>query len=206
MNLKLESNKHHSMKKIILYPIIITSLVTYFLLTLSVLPPNFLEKPNLAPQATLDVKLEKSQINLGESFEIKITSNNIGDPADIQIVSIAFPNLQKIDDTAQITEYDFTQSPHYILIGDEVGSDYSAGFKTVPAKYLSLEAYSRPIKNGDQYHIGLKITPKLPGQFDLYVKSIILPHYTELAHYPQSGNLDYQNEYVKVFSVEVSNP
>ena len=206
MNLKLESNKHHLMKKIILYPIIIVSLVTYFLLTLSVLPPNFLEKPNLIPQAILDVKLEKSQINLGESFEIKLTSNNIGDPADIQIVSIAFPNLQKIDDTVQIIEYDFTQSPHYILIGDEVGSDYSAGFKTMPAKYPSIEAYSRPIKNGDQYHVGLKITPKIPGRFDLYVKSIILPHYTELAHYPQSGNLDYQNEYVKAFSVDVSNP
>ena len=206
MNLKLESNKHHLMKKIILYPIIIVSLVTYFFLTLSVLPPNFLEKPNLIPQAILDVNLEKSQINLGESFEIKITSNNIGDPADIQIVSIAFPNLQKIDDTAQITEYDFTQLPHYILIGDEVGSDYSAGFKTMPAKYPSIEAYSRPIKNGDQYHVGLKITPKIPGRFDLYVKSIILPHYTELAHYPQSGNLDYQNEYVKAFSVDVSNP
>lgn len=194
------------MKKLILYCAIAASLVIYFSFTLFVLPQNFLEKPILVPQPTLDVKLEKSKINLGESFEIKITSNNIGDPADIQIVSIQFPNLKEIDDTVKIIEFDFTQSPHYVLVGDEVGAEYTAGLKTVTAKYPSIEAYSRPINTGDQYHIGLKITPESVGEFTIHVKSVILPHYTDLAHYPQSGHLDYQDEYVEVYSVEVSNP
>ena len=194
------------MKKLFLYCAIAVSLVVYFSLTLFVLPTNFLEKPDLVPQPTLDVKLVKSKINLGESFEIKITSNNIGDPADIQIVSIQFPNLQEIGDTVKITEFDFTQSPHYVLVGDEVGAEYTAGQKIVVAKYPSLEAFSRPINTGDQYHIGLEITPESVGEFVIHVKSVILPHYTDLAHYPQSGHLDYQGEYVEVYSVEVSNP
>jgi len=194
------------MKKLFLYCAIAVSLIAYFSLTLFVLPPNFLEKPKLVPQPTLDVTLEKSKINLGESFEIKITSNNIGDPADIQIVSIQFPNLQEIGDTVKITEFDFTQSPHYVLVGDEVGAEYTAGQKIVVAKYPSFEAFSRPINAGDQYHIGLEITPESVGEFVIHVKSVILPHYTDLAHYPQSGHLDYQGEYVEVYSVEVSNP
>jgi hypothetical protein len=194
------------MKKLFLYCIIAVSLATYFSLTLFVLPPNFLEKPKLVPQPTFDVTLEKSKINLGESFEIKITSNNIGDPADIQIISIQFPTLQEIDDVAKIIEYDFTQSPHYVLVGDEVGAEYTAGQKIVSAKYPSIEAFSRPINTGDQYKIGLQITPKTSGTFIIHIKSVILPHYTDLAHYPQSGQLDYQGEYVEVYSVEVSNP
>ncbi len=194
------------MKKLFLYCTIAVSLVAYFSLTLFVLPPSFLEKPELVPQPTLDVNIEKSEINLGESFEIKITSNNIGDPADIQIVSIGFPSLDKIDDIVKITEFDFTQSPHYVLIGDEVGSEYTAGLKTVTAKHPSIEAFSRPVNTGDQYHIDLEITPDSVGEFTIYVKTVILPHYTDLAHYPQSGHLDYQDEYVEVYSVAVSNP
>src|SRR3970040_1617242 len=127
------------MKKLFLYCAIAVSLVAYFSLTLFVLPPSFLEKPELVPQPILDVNLEKSEINLGESFEIKITSNNIGDPADIQIVSIGFPSLDKIDDIVKITEFDFTQSTHYVLIGDEVGSEYTAGIKTVIQKHPTID-------------------------------------------------------------------
>ena len=194
------------MKKLFLYCAIAVSLMAYFSLTLFVMPPNFLEKPKLTPQPTLDVTLDKSKINLGQSFEIKITSNNIGDPADIQIVSIQFPNLAEIGDTVKIIEYDFTQSPHYVLVGDEVGAEYTAGQKIVTAKHPSIEAFSRPINTSDQYHIGLQVTPESVGEFVIHVKSVILPHYTDLAHYPQSGTLDYQGEYIEAYSVEVSNP
>jgi hypothetical protein len=194
------------MRKLFLYCVISVSLIAYFSLTLFVLPPNFLEKPKLVPQPTFDVTLEKLKINLGESFEIKVTSNNIGDSADIQIASIQFPNLTEINETVKITEYDFTQSPHYVLVGDPVGSEYTAGQKLVAAKYPSIEAYSRPINTGDQYHIGLQVMPDSVGTFIIHVKSVILPHYTDSAHYPQSGNLDYQGEYVEAYSVEVSNP
>jgi len=189
------------MRKLFLYCVISVSLIAYFSLTLFILPPNFLEKPKLVPQPTFDVTLEKLKINLGESFEIKVTSNNIGDSADIQIVSIQFPNLTEINETVKITEYNFTQSPHYVLVGDTVGSEYTAGQKLVAAKYPSIEAYSRPINTGDQYHIGLQVMPDSVGTFIIHVKSVILPHYTDSAHYPQSGNLDYQGEYVEAYSV-----
>lgn len=40
---------------------------------------------------------------------------------DMPIVSVSLPDLQEIGDQVQIVRYDFTQSPDYILVGDEVG-------------------------------------------------------------------------------------
>lgn len=191
------------MKKAILYSALAAAVTIYFILSLVVLPPNYLQRPSIVPQPTLDVELDKNKINLGETFEIKIVSNNVGDPADIQIVSVAFPDLTKLDDSVKITSYDFTQSPRLVLIGDELGSEYTGGGKIVHAKYPSIEAYSRPIESGSKYSMGLAITPETAGTFTIYVKSIILPHTDELSHYPQGGITDHQNEYVQVHTVEV---
>lgn len=194
------------MKKAILYFSIAAAVVIYFSLTLVVLPPSYLQRPAIIPQPTLDVKIDNAKINLGDSFEIKIVSNNIGDPADIQIVSVAFPDLKKLDDLVKITSYDFTQSPRYVLAGEEMGSEYTGGEKIIAAKYPSIEAYSRPIESGSQYHMELKVTPKTVGTFTVYVKSVILPHTDERSHYPQNGPLDHQNEHVEAHLVEVLAP
>lgn len=178
-------------------------IVIFFSVTFYIYPNHIYQQSNLVPVPILDVTLSSNEIKNGESFVLDIVSKNIGDIADIQIVSIAFPGLEDISDTVKIKNYDFTQSPHYVKIGDEIGAKYSGGKETILAIYPSIEAYSRPVPSGTINLISLQITPPEPGIFDIYVKSIGIPHFTDESHYPQTGTLDQQSELVEVFSVTV---
>ena len=72
------------------------------------------------------------------------------------------------------------------------------------AHYPSIEAMSRPIHQGSQYHLSQIITPEKQGNFSIYVKSVNIPHTSDLSHHPQIGILDHQEEYVQVYSVNVN--
>ena len=63
---------------------------------------------------------------------------------------------------------------------------------------------SRPLKPDTSTHFDLVITPQELGLFNIYVKSIGIPHTSDVSHYPYSGILDHQNEYVEVYSVNVN--
>lgn len=182
---------------------ILILIVIFFSVTFYVYPNQIYQQSNLVPIPTLDVALSSNEIKHGESFVLDVVSNNIGDIADIQIVSIAFPGLEDISDVVTIKNYDFTQSPHYVKIGDEIGAKYSGGKETILAQYPSIEAYSRPVPRGTVNVISIQVTPPEPGVFDVYVKSIGIPHFTDESHYPKAGILDHQSELVKVFSVAV---
>ena len=192
------------MKKIILIPIIVISLMIYFSLTVLFLPEQYLSKDQFIPIPHLDVELSESEIILGESFRLSILSENRGDYGDIHIVSTAFPDLKSIEGVVEIVSYDFTHSPQFIIPGDEIGSKYSGGLESVNAKYPSIEAMSRPIPSGVKYHIDLLITPNEIGPFLVYVKSINIPHTSPMSHFPDIGRLDHQDEYVLVYTVNVN--
>ncbi|MHA7647503.1 hypothetical protein [Nitrosopumilus sp. S4] len=192
------------MKKLFILPVIGFFLVVYFLMTIVVLPEIFLSNEMLVPQPYFEVKLSDSQISLGDSFRLEIESENRGQYGDIHIVSVAFPDLTEIGDVVDIVRYDFTQSPDYIVVGEEIGANYSGGLESVTAKYPSIEAKSRPIHSGDLYFIDIEVTPEQSGVFRIYVKSVDIPHASDLSHYPESGLLDHQNEYVQVYEVNVN--
>ena len=192
------------MKKFLIYFAAFVILSLYFILTIFILPSEFLMTEQLVPEPTFQVTLSDSKITLGDSFRLDIVSVNTGDYADIHIVSVAFPDLIKIDDVVKIATYDFTLSPSYINIGEEIGSKYSGGVETTFAQYPSIEAMSRPLKPDTSTHFDLVITPQELGLFNIYVKSIGIPHTSDVSHYPYSGILDHQNEYVKVYSVNVN--
>ena len=158
----------------------------------------------LVPEPAFQSTLSDSEITLGDSFRLDIVSVNNGDYADIHIVSVAFPDLTKINDIVKIATYDFTLSPSYISVDEEIGSKYSGGVETTLAQYPSIEAMSRPLKHDVATHFDLVITPQELGIFNIYVKSIGIPHTSDLSHYPYSGILDHQNEYVLVYSVTVN--
>ena len=183
---------------------IVIALGIYFVLGLYVLPEQYIMRPQAEPQATLKVQLSESEISLGSSFEVEMISENIGDMADILILSIAFPNLEEIDDGIKIVSYDFTQSPVYILVGDEIGAEYLVTQKTVLAEYPSIEAYSRPAQTGSAYHMVVDITPKQIGNFIFFTKSITLPYLSPLSHFPKEGEMDHSGEFVQVYSVNVN--
>ena len=158
----------------------------------------------LVPEPTFQAVLSDSKITLGDSFRLDIVSVNTGDYADIHIVSVAFPDLIKTDDVVKIATYDFTLSPSYIYVDEEIGSKYSGGVETTFAQYPSIEAMSRPLKPDVPTHFDIVVTPKELGLFNIYVKSIGIPHTSSISHYPYSGVLDHQNEYVQVYSVTVN--
>ena len=192
------------MKRFLIYFGAFVILSFYFILTIFVLPSEFLMTEQLVPEPTFQAVLSDSEIRLGDSFRLDITSVNAGDYADIHIVSVAFPDLIKTDDVVKIATYDFTLSPSFIYVDEEIGSKYSGGVETTLAQYPSIEAMSRPLKPDTSTHFDLVITPQELGLFNIYVKSIGIPHTSTTSHYPYSGLLDHQNEYVQVYSVTVN--
>ena len=186
---------------------IVASLAFYFVFSVFYLPESYqsLKKPSPIPYLS-ELNISESDIQYGDSFDIEITATNLGDSADIQIVSVAFPNLTRIDDHVMITSYDFRQLPFFIEIDDDVGSNYAETSETIAAVYPSIEAYSRTWKSNESYHIALKVTPDKMGKFFIFVKSVGLPHTSNKSHLPEEGLVDYQNEFVKVYAVFVSQP
>ena len=187
-----------------LVPIVVISLVVYFTLAVFVLPEAYLSNEQLTPQPIIQVSLSDDEISIGDSFRIDVVSENKGDYGDIHILSTAFPTLERLDGVVDITTYDFSQSPHYVNVGDEIGSKYSGGLETIIAQYPSIESMNRPDVSHSKYNLSLKITPESSGAFPIYVKSIIIPHTSELSHFPLTGKLDHQGEYVEVLSVNVN--
>ena len=193
-----------NVKKFLIYLSAFVILSLYFILTIFILPSEFLMTEQLVPEPSFTAILSETNIALGDSFRLDIVSVNNGDYADIHIVSVAFPDLTRIDDIVKIATYDFTLSPSYIYVDDKIGSKYSGGVETTLAQYPSIEAMSRPLKSDVPTHFDLVVTPQELGLFNIYVKSIGIPHTSDLSHYPYSGILDHQNEYVSVYSVIVN--
>ena len=192
------------MNKFLIYLSGLVILSLYFILTIFILPSEFLMTEQLIPKPSFQAVLSDSEIILNDSFRLDITSVNNGDYADIHIVSVAFPELIEIDDVVKIATYDFTLSPSYISVGEEIGSKYSGGVETTISQYPSIEAMSRPLKSDVETHFDIVVTPKKSGIFNIYVKSIGIPHTSDVSHYPYSGILDHQNEHVLVYSVTVN--
>jgi len=192
------------MNKILIYLSCFTILCLYFVLTIFVFPSEFLLTEQLVPQPVFEAVLSETTIVVGDSFRLSTISENTGDYADIHIVSISFPDLTEIDDVVKIATYDFTLSPSYISVGEEIGSNYSGGVETTFAQYPSIEAMSRPLQPNVETHLDIVVTPKKSGIFNVYVKSIGIPHTSNISHYPHSGTLDHQNEHVLVYSVTVN--
>ncbi len=192
------------MKKLFLYLIIGFFILFYFFLTVYIFPEFYLSKELLASQPYLEVSVSESNILLGDSFDLSISSENRGDYGDIHILSVGFPDLTEIDDdVVQIISYDFSQSSVYLLPGDDVSADYSIGVTSTVAQYPSIEAMNRPVFPESQNSLSLSITPQLSGIFTVYVKAVNVPHIANVTHFPQSGMLDQQREHVLVYSINV---
>ena len=192
------------MKKLLVATLIGFSLIAYFGLTVFILPEQYMSHEKLVSQPHFDAKISDREISLGESFRLDIVTENRGEYGDIHILSTAFPDLTEVGNVVDIVTYDFTQPPTNIVPGDKVIAKYSGGLEHMVAKYPSIEAMSRPIHPGSTYNLSQIITPEKQGNFSIYVKSVNIPHTSNLSHYPQTGILDHQEEYVQVYSVNVN--
>jgi hypothetical protein len=179
----------------------------YFVFALYILPMSY--QDSIAPQrpeaVITSVEFSVKEIELDQKFVISVTAENMGQEADMQIVSIGFPNLTS-GDRATITSHDFRQTPFRVEPGDEVGSSYVGPQDNLTAAYLSIEAFSRPWEKGKSYTISIEVEPEAEGRFIVFTKSIAFPHTWDMAHYPREGMMDYQKEFVQMHSVNVTKP
>lgn len=201
------NNKTRINTTITIIVIAVISLIIYYSLSIFIIPQfYFLSSSEVKSQPVITAaKLSASKVVVGESFDLTITAMNNGDTADMQVVSLSFPNITSIDSIVKISKYNFTQKPVFIEMGDKVGSEYVGIDKVINAYYPAIEANSRPWDNGDYYQISIEVKPNTVGRFVIFVKTIALPYTNELGHYPRFGIKDYQGEFVAVSSVEVVN-
>jgi len=195
------------LKTIILTGAVAVALVVYFSLSLYVFPQSYQSIEPRRPQAIVnDVNLSAPTITLGQALIISVTGTNNGeDAADMQLVSVGFPNLTSIDNI-KILKHNFTQTPMLITPGKLLGSQYSSTGESVLAQYASIEAFSRPWEAGKTFSADIEAIPKTEGKFVVFIKSVALPHTWDRAHYPQDGTLDQQKEFVGTYSVQVTKP
>ncbi len=192
---------------IVLIVLAAISLIIYYSLSILYIPQLYLSfSSEVKSQPVITgAKLSNSKVILGESFDLTITTRNNGDTADMQVVSLSFPNITSIGSIVKISDYNFTQKPVFIEVGDDVGSEYYGFDKVIKAPYPSIEANSRPWHTGDYYQISIDVKPTSVGRFVIFSKTIALPHINELDHYPRFGIKDYQGEFIAVSAVDVVN-
>lgn len=178
----------------------------YFALTVFFLPEPYsltLAPPRPAPAIT-SVSLSDDTIALGSEFSIRVSAANRGEPADLQLVSVAFPNATSTD-IVTVSDHNFKQLPDFIEPGEKIGYGYT-GIQSAIASYPAVEAVSRPWEPGEAYNIDLLVKPESEGRFVVFVKAVGLPHNGDQAHFPADGILDQQDEYVDVYEVMVTKP
>jgi hypothetical protein len=195
------------LKAIILTVAVAVALLVYFSLSLYVFPQLYQSIEARRPQAIVtDVSLSAPDIALGQALTISVTGKNNGEDADMQIVSVGFPNLTTTDNI-KILKHNFDQTPMLIAPPGELSSSgYSDTDSSVLAQYTSIEVFSRPWEAGKTYSADIEVIPKTEGRFVVFIKSVALPHSWEQAHYPQDGTLDQQKEFVEIYSVQVTKP
>lgn len=181
-----------------------SALVLYFSLAFYVFPHSYQSmEPNRPEPVVMNVSLYALEVELGQAFVVSVTGVNRGEDADMQIVSIGFPNLTDTGDV-EIIAHNFAQKPILINAGDKVGSEYSGTERTIDAQYASVEAFSRPWSSGSAYSINLQVRPETDGRIAIFVKSVAFPHSWDGAHWPKEGVLDYQGEFVEAYYVQLA--
>jgi hypothetical protein len=198
--------KHHLNKRtetFVLIASISALLSVYFFLSLYAFPNLYVTPPKIRPIPVINsVSLSSPVIEIGHSFNLSLSAVNNGDSADLQTISVGFPNLTSIDGFVQIRQSDLNQKPLLIKKGEMVGSHYRAE-NLISARYPSIEAFSRPWHSQVTHHIQLEVKPISVGRFVILLKSVAFPHLNQFAHYPLNGLRDYQNEFVKAYSILV---
>jgi hypothetical protein len=192
-------------RSIILGAAVAAAVALYLSLTLYVFPQSYQSIGQRRPEAVVTgVDLSAPEIELGQAFTVSVSGTNRGEDADMQIVSVGFPNLTAASNV-EVIRHNFSQAPLFVVAGEEIGSGYT-GETEVAAQYLSVEALSRPWEGDNTYNIDLQVRPEKEGRFAIFVKSVAFPHSWEGAHWPDKGTVDYQKEYVDVYYVTVANP
>lgn len=193
------------LKAVALGVAVAAAVLLYFAFALYIIPQSYQIEPRRPEAVVTNVTISESAITLGQPIVISAGGINRGEDADMQIVSIGFPNLTTTQNI-EVLENNFDQTPLFIHAGHKIGSAYGGTTVEVNAQHASIEAFSRPWKSGNSYNITLQVKPEIEGRFAIFVKSVAFPHNWEGAHWPSGGTKDYQGEFVQVHYVQVTKP
>ena len=139
------------------------------------------------------VSQETKSISSGESFDFIIDTGITGGDSDMLILIIGFPDAKSFDEI-KIKSSEFTQSPKFFEIGDQVKTYYPSNFKI--AEYPLLHVFNMPNPINKKPILQLEITPENLGEFRIFTKAKSAP-FTEDSIFPKGGDVDEDTEFVE---------
>jgi hypothetical protein len=152
------------------------------------------------PKAELTFDDVPTSIVLDQSVDITIYGKNTGGSSDEGILQLAFPGIEKTSDLKISSDIDYKTK--------DKGSSleyWNYGEKTTStASYALVCAYTESWSSGTEHYLEVSVKPHVSGEVNIYAKFILFFNdYDECIYEPSSGQIDQQNEYVKVFSINV---
>ena len=136
---------------------------------------------------------ESKLISNGESFDFIIDAGITGGDSDMLIIIVGFPDAKSFDGI-KIKLSEFTQSPKFFEVGDEVKTYYPSDFKI--AEYPLLHIFNMPNPMNKKPILQLEITPDDIGEFRIFTKAKSAP-FTNDSIFPKGGSVDEDNEFVE---------
>jgi hypothetical protein len=156
------------------------------------------------PQLTSISELPET-IVIGESFDLTVTAVNDGGLADEGYISVSFPGLTSVDDTAAVAFLPGSSS------SGPVYSEYPAGTSLrhkdtsfIEATYLVSQFDELPWNENETNSLALRITPGSTGDFVVQVR--VFMQAKQFWNDPESGPTDQQGWSVITRSVSVVAP
>ena len=168
-------------------------MAVYFLIMGVVFPDALSQTEKRITSPFFITSQETESISNGESFDFIIDAGITGSDSDMLILIIGFPDAKSFDGI-KIKSSEFTQSPKYFEIGDEVKTYYPSDFKI--AEYPLLHIFNMPNSIDKKPILQLEITPESLGEFRIFTKAKSAP-FTDDSNFPKGGFVDEDTEFVE---------
>ena len=168
-------------------------MTVYFLVMGIVFPDTMSMTEKRLTSPFFVVSQETKSISSGESFDFIIDTGITGGDSDMLILIIGFPDAKSFDEI-KIKSSEFTQSPKFFEIGDQVKTYYPSNFKI--AEYPLLHVFNMPNPINKKPILQLEITPENLGEFRIFTKAKSAP-FTEDSIFPKGGDVDEDTEFVE---------
>ena len=160
-----------------------------------------LPKPKLT-----NIQLSSTEISLGESFELSVSSRNEGILANDGGISVSFPDFKSEKDREQINVIEMDEGDPGFKIHPVNSTIHHKTNGEFSADYLLAEFSDSNWENGIEKSMKLAITPKEIGNFTIYIRSAMGVNSNYVNDPNDSEDSDQQGWEVVKYSVNVVAP
>jgi len=140
-------------------------------------------------------------IRLGESLDITIKVENLGNPASWQSIAISLPNTTDVS-SISILDHNLDEVEVYEP-GFKAGAKYGTAF--VELRYPLIEGSATNWEKGSEKYLKVRVRPDREGRFLIYVKSVAFGSgvWVSAPAMGETNYVDQQLEYVFVKEIIV---